>query len=218
MPEIFTAPSNKQTTEPRDTREFIIPDKPEQPKTKLGLMTALIKSPNGFHFAHQKKDEIIKILARRHFITNLLWIIISLFALILPPLYYLMWLYSLLPLVSLPFMMNFTLLVFYYVLVFGFAFFNYVSWFYNIGIITNKRMVDIDLMHLSYIDIAITQLEEIEDVVHRQKGFMASFFDYGDVVAHTVTGKEDFIFEKIPRPTMVADILSRQIGDVRRHA
>lgn len=217
MPDIFTAPANDHNNTSDEgvasANENEIPK-----KTGLGLMTSLIKNPQGFHFAHQKKDESITVLARRHFITNLLWIIISLFALIIPPLYYLMWLYNLLPLASLPMTLNITLILFYYVLVFGFAYFNYLSWFYNIGIVTTKRMVDIDLIHLSYIDIAITQLEEIEDVVHRQKGFMASFFDYGDVVAHTVTGKEDFIFENIPRPTMVADILSKQIGDIGKHA
>jgi hypothetical protein len=218
MPDIFTAPANDHKADNSEQQDVLASGNTLPEKSTLGLMTSLIRRPKNFHFAHQKKDETISILARRHFITNLLWIVISLFALTLPPLYYLMWLYNLLPLASLPFLYNITLLIFYYVLVFGFAFFNYISWFYNMGIITNKRMVDIDLMHLSYIDIAITQLEEIEDVVHRQKGFFASFFDYGDVVAHTVTGKEDFVFEKIPRPTMVADILSKQIGDVRKHA
>lgn len=215
MPDVFTAPTKEQTTGRRDTGEFIIPDSSEHAKTKLGLMTAFIKNPKGFHFAHQKKDEVISILVRRHFITNLLWIIISLFALLFPPLLYLIFYFEIIPPLDAPFGLSLILTLFYYVLILGFAFYNYISWFFNIGIITNKRLVDIDLIHLSYIDTAITQLEEIEDVIHRQKGFLASFFDYGDVIAHTVAGKEDFVFEKIPRPTMVADVLSRQIGDIK---
>lgn len=77
-------------------------------------------------------------------------------------------------------------------------------------------MIDIDFMQLTYIDIAITQLSEIEDVVYKQKGFFSSFFDYGDVVAHTVAtfkGKEDFVFESIPHPAEVVDLISKLLGD-----
>lgn len=179
----------------------------------LGIFAALAHHPHGFNFAHQDEDEEIILFTRRHFITNLPWIVIAFLALLIPLLFS-----SVLQLINLPlFRLSFSaatiLLCFYYLMIFGFAFYNFLDWFYNIGIVTQKRILDIDFMHLSYIDIAITQLPEIEDVVHRQKGFFASFFDYGDVIAHTVPGKENFVFERIPHPTQVVDIMSKLIAD-----
>lgn len=204
MPDIFTAPKTTQNINESQTAPSTTP---------LGVFSALAYHPHGLNFIHQEKDEQIIIFTRRHLITNLPWITIVFIA-ALAPLLLLFALYALdLPAFSLPLPLSFILTSFYYLLITGFAFYNFLDWFYNIGIITQKRVLDIDFIHLSYIDIAITQLPEIEDVVHRQKGFLASFFDYGDVVAHTVHAKEEFVFEKIPHPARVVDILSKMIQD-----
>jgi hypothetical protein len=105
------------------------------------------------------------------------------------------------------------LVSFYYILVLGFALFNFADWFYNIGIASDKRLLDLDFERLSHIDLALTLLPEVEDVVYQQKGFFASLFNYGDVVAHTVTGKEEFVFEKVPNPDQVVEIISKSIAD-----
>lgn len=210
MPDIFTAqpkPANKTTI------NNINQPVPVIKITNLGIFSALAHHPHGLNFAHQEKDEEIILFTRRHFVTNLPWIIITFIALFIPllfsPILRLLKLSQFSPSLSVAIILS----CFYYLMVFGFAFYNFLDWFYNIGIVTQKRILDIDFMHLSYIDIAITQLPEVEDVVHRQKGFFASFFDYGDVIAHTVPGKENFVFERIPHPTLVVDIMSKLIGD-----
>lgn len=207
MPEIFTAPKTTETTNITGQPDAIV--KIVAP----GIFAALAHHPHGIAFAHQEKNEKIILFTRAHFITNLPWIIISSIALLAPLLFSSILQLINLPLFSLPLSLAIIILCFYYLVIFGFAFFNFLNWFYNIGIVTQKRILDIDFIHLSYIDIAITQLPEVEDVVHRQKGFFASFFDYGDVIAHTVPGKENFVFEKIPHPTQVVDIMSKLIGD-----
>lgn len=208
MPDIFTAPKTKEKTtvninQPVAALKIATP----------GIFSSLIHHPHGITFAHQEKDEEIILFTRRHFITNLPWIVIGFIAILAPLLFSSILRLLNLPLFSLPLPVVFILLCFYYLMIVGFTFYNFLDWFYNIGIVTQKRILDIDFMHLSYIDIAITQLPEVEDVVHRQKGFFASFFDYGDVIAHTVPGKENFVFERIPHPTQVVDIMSKLIGD-----
>ena len=105
------------------------------------------------------------------------------------------------------------LILFYYLLVLGFALYSFADWFYNIGIASDKRLFDLDFTQLSQIDVALTLLTEVEDVIYKQQGFFASYFNYGDVIAHTVTGKEEFVFEKVPKPDKVVEIISRYIGD-----
>jgi hypothetical protein len=209
MPDIFISPKITDKTIINNTDQPV----PIIKIANLGMFSALAHHPHGFNFAHQDKDEEIILFTRRHFVTNIPWIVIAFIALFIPlifsPLLHLLNL----PLFHLSLPVTIILLCFYYLMIFGFAFYNFLDWFYNIGIVTQKRILDIDFMHLSYIDIAITQLPEVEDVVHRQKGFFASFFDYGDVIAHTVPGKENFVFERIPHPTLVVDIMSKLIAD-----
>jgi hypothetical protein len=209
MPDIFTAPNTTNKTTINNS------NKPA-PAFKIcapGVFSALAHHPRGLNFAHQDEDEEIILFTRRHFITNLPWIIVASLALLIPLLFSPVLQLLNLPLFRLPLSAAIILLCFYYLIIIGFAFYNYLDWFYNIGIVTQKRILDIDFMHLSYIDIAITQLPEIEDVIHRQKGFFASFFDYGDVIAHTIPGKENFVFERIPHPTQVVDIMSKLMAD-----
>lgn len=208
MPDIFTAPNTTDKTI-NNTNQPVANIKINAP----GIFSALAHHPAGLTFAHQEKDEQIILFTRRHFVTNIPWIITASIALFLPFLLPSILQLLNLTLFSLPLSSAIILLCFYYLMIIGFAFYNFLDWFYNIGIVTQKRILDIDFMHLSYIDIAITQLPEVEDVVHRQKGFFASFFDYGDVIAHTVPGKENFVFEMIPHPTQVVDIMSKLIGD-----
>ena len=205
MPDIFTSPQNKNKAPNHHS------DMPE--KTTPGMFSACIHHPQNFTFSQQEKDEKIILFMRRHFITNLPWIIAVIIALVAP--LFIISISQLLdsPLPSLSPGLSIMIIFFYYLLVLGFALFNFADWFYNIGIASEKRLLDLDFTHLSHIDLALTQLPEIEDVVYRQKGFFSSFFNYGDVVAHTVTGKEEFVFEKVPHPDKIVDIISKSIAD-----
>jgi hypothetical protein len=212
MPDIFISPKTKNKTAVNNIHQPAPIIKISTP----GIFSALAHHPAGLTFVNQEKDEQIILFTRSHFITNFPWIVISFIALLIPLLLSSFLQYLNLHLFSIPLSVTIILLGFYYLIVIGFAFYNFLDWFYNIGIVTQKRIIDIDFLHLSYIDMAITQLEEIEDVVYKQKGFFASFFDYGDIIAHTVTsikGKEDFVFESIPHPTQVVDIISKLLGD-----
>lgn len=209
MPDIFTAPKTEDKTAKNELDHHALSSAAITP----GIFSALIHHPHGIAFAHQEKNEQIILFTRSHFITNLPWLFITFIAIFIPPLFIPFWRSLNIPFSSPSLSVTIILLLFYYLILIGFAFYNFCNWFYNIGIVTQKRILDIDFMHLSYIDIAITQLPEVEDVVHRQKGFFASFFDYGDVIAHTVPGKENFVFENIPHPTQVVDIMSKLIGD-----
>ncbi len=210
---VFQSNNHKTTASvtPLPTAKTDIPE--QELNVVPGLFTALIKNPKKLKFIHQEEDEHILLFVRRHFATNIPWIIFSIVALFVPAVFLAIWQYQTILRFSISPAFIFILLSFYYLIIFGFAFYNYLEWFYNIGIVTQKRIMDIDFIHLSYINIAITQLPEVEDVIHKQKGFFSSFFDYGDVIAHTVAGKEDFVFEHIPNPARVVDSISKLIAD-----
>ena len=75
--------------------------------------------------------------------------------------------------------------LFWYLLTFGIFFENFALWFFNVYIITNKKVVDIDFDGLLYKNISETQLRNIEDVTSQVKGFFGMIFNVGNVYVQT---------------------------------
>lgn len=178
----------------------------------VGLFTTFLRNPRGVSFAEQQDNEIIILFLRRDFITNVPWIIATLALAYIPFLIRFIFVSTNFSLFTLPDMISIPLVSFYYLIVFGFGFSNLVSWFYNIGLITNKRGVDLDFNDLSTINVSTASLPDIKDVEYTQAGFFQSFFDYGDIRVRIVASGEIFTFSKVPRPTEVAGTISQLIG------
>jgi hypothetical protein len=208
MPDIFE--EQPQQTENQPT--------PAAPKAIEGglpvhLFTTYCKNPKGVSFAEQESDENIILFLRRDFITNVPWIVSTIGLAFVPFLIRFIFVSQNFSLFSLPDNIAFILVSFYYLIVVGFAFANLVSWFYNIGLVTSKRGVDIDFLDLATINVGTASLADIIDVEYTQAGFFQSFFDFGDVRLRVEATGEVFIFEQVPRPTEVAGIVSNLIGD-----
>lgn len=164
---------------------------------------------NNVRFQHQEPDEEILLFLRSHFITNLPWFFITLVALIVP--------LFLAPFVSnfgftLPYRFTAIMLLFYYLIVFSYAFIHLLSWYYNVFIVTQKRIVDIDFSDLVYHNVAVTKLSQVEDVDYTQTGFIRSFFNYGDVFCQTAGSKVNFDALGVPKPAHVTSVIQGFIG------
>jgi hypothetical protein len=178
----------------------------------MGFLNAFIEYPLGVRFANQEADEQIVLFLRRHFITNVPWITITLLLLIAP--------FILIPIatfvIELPFTLpaNLTvlLLLFYYLIVFGYAFINFLHWFYNIGIVTQKNIIDIDYSEIVNVHVAATKVTQLEDVSYKQSGFFKTLFNYGDVFLQTAGNLPNFEFLRVPNPGKAVDIIHDLIG------
>jgi hypothetical protein len=209
MPDIFSGnqphtPSQPQPAAPADLQAVL---------HSLGLFTTYCKNPKGVSFAEQAKDETIILFLRRDFITNVPWIAATVALAFIPYLVRFIFVSTNFSLFTLPDNISFTLVSFYYLIVVGFVFANMVSWFYNIGLVTNKRGVDIDFLDLATINVATASLPDLIDVEYTQAGLFQSLFDYGDVRLRIEATGEVFVFEKVPRPSEVAGVVSNLIGN-----
>ena len=211
MPDIF---SENQPSKPAIEANPATPAPQPQPAVgnPVHLFTTYCKNPRRVSFAEQETDETIILFLRRDFITNVPWLLATIALGFIPFLVRFVFVSTNFSLFSLPGQLSFTLVTFYYLIVLGFGFANLVSWFYNIGLVTNKRGVDIDFVDLATINVATASLPDIKDVEYTQAGFAQSFFDYGDVRLRIEATGEVFVFEKVPRPTEVAGIISNIIG------
>lgn len=175
-----------------------------RPKS-MGLFAAFAKQPKGVAFVNQEPDEAILLFLRKHFITNIPWIATTFFLALIPPLLFLF--LSFFPFV-LPQGLTIVLVCFYYLVIITYAFSNFTSWFYNIGIITQKRIIDLDSLNILAHNTTTANFDEIVDVKFDQHGFLQSTFDYGNIHLQTEAIKTNFEFDATPKPSEVTDIIS----------
>ena len=98
--------------------------------------------------------------------------------------------------------------VFVLVTIFNYAFFHYLNWYFNIGIITNRQIVDIDFHVVLYKQITYTQLSHVEDVTAKSGGFFESYFDFGNVFVQTAGTEANTEFMNVPHPSSIAKIIN----------
>ncbi len=178
------------------------------------ILAAFCQNPAGVTFKNQDQDEVILLFLRAHFITNISWILTVFFLLIAPFIVSLV--FHVTDIGSLfSFMsgrMNTIVLFFYYLLVFSYFFINFITWFYNIFLVTQKKIVDIDYSDIVYHNLAITNLNLVQDVNFTQSGFFPSLFDYGDLFLETAAKNKNFEAKSVPQPDVAANIIGDLIG------
>lgn len=183
----------------------------------MHTLTSFCQNPTNISFENQEHDEKILLILRAHFITNTSWILTSFFLIIIPPVLNMVSSELHIFPFSLSGNLSFVLFAFYYILVFIFIFINFMTWFYNITFVTNKRIVDVDFSNIVHHDIAATKLNLIEDVKYVQIGFLRSLFNYGNVFMQTAGEKENFEAIAVPKPALAIQIIGNLIGG-RQHA
>jgi len=179
---------------------------------EVGLLSSFVRDPKGIAIAEQNVDEKILLFIRRNTIITLPWITLgitlSLAPIVLP------FFFSPVDFLSkfLPITTIILLTFFYYLIVFGFMFANFVTWFYDIGIVTEERSVDIDFYNISYVSVATAKAQDLKDVRYYQRGIFESLFDYGDVTMAVESSNETLTFDKAPHPAEIVTIVSGIIG------
>lgn len=173
------------------------------------LFPALFDKPQKISFSEQEKGEVIELFLRQHPIVNLPWILISIIATILPAIIIrLDQSLNLNLLINVPTNIIIAALVIYFLLILGYIVEQFLSWYFNVYIVTNRHVVDIDFQSLLYRNVVEIRLNDIESVEAKVSGVLAPIFNYGDVVMDTAATQEAATFLRVPRPDFVADRIS----------
>lgn len=94
----------------------------------------------------------------------------------------------------------------YFLIIANFAFVEWFSFYYDILIITDKRIIDIVQMGIFNRTITEIALLRVQNVTGIIKGFLPTLFAYGNVRAETAGEmSETLIFEDIPNPYATAN-------------
>lgn len=209
MPDIFVEENKQEKAGTKPAKiariESIGEEKPVYP------FTAYCENPSGVTFETEDPDERILLFLKKHFATNFLWIITSIILIFVPPLFTIVFQSVESPFV-IPARFITVLTLLYYLAIFAYAFTSFLTWFYNILIVTQKRIIDIDFSDIVFHDVAETKLSLIEDVNYTQSGFLRTLFNYGDFFAQTAGGKENIEGLAVPNPRRAVRIVGDLIG------
>lgn len=167
------------------------------------LLSSYCVTPENIEFDVQHGEEKILLLLRQHFITNSGWILLCTVLLFLPILLPLFSFLSFLP----PSFQGLSIITWYF-LVIGYALERFIIWYYNVYIITNERVIDMDFFSLLFKRVSEAKLERVEDITSASGGVMQSMFDYGDVLIQTAGEIPEIEFERVPHPDRVTKLIS----------
>lgn len=149
-------------------------------------------------------DEKIIVFARKHWVVFLGSIVIVMIMLLIPVVG-LVWFWFTSPdqflLYQLFIIVGSTIYLFF---IMAFFLVSWIDWYFDILIVTDRRVVDIHQKGLFSRTTDELELLHIEDVSSHLKGILGTFFNFGDVFIQTAGSSRNFIFEKIPRPREVA--------------
>lgn len=171
-------------------------------KSGSPVMAAFSAFPSGVHFSGEHDDEEIIILVRAHIVTIVPWLVAVLGGALVPVVVLPVAAVSgIFPQVS--FGLGLVLFIFWYLGLLTYASLNLLFWYFNVGIVTNERVVDVDWNSLVHHDVALTLMNQIQDVRAERIGVMTAVFDYGHVHVQTAGTVANVEFYNVPHPQLV---------------
>ena len=180
----------------------------ETPRKELGGAYTVYPEVS---FIQEQKDEEVVLVLRAHPITNVKWLLVVIGALLLPEI-----LIMLGALAEVPYKIIFVGRLVWYLMMLGYSFERFLTWYYSVFIITNERIIDVDFVNLLYRVMSYANLNHIEEPAMVSGGFIRSFFKYGDVVVPTAAEKSTIEANDVPYPDKVIRIISELSEDLEK--
>jgi hypothetical protein len=174
------------------------------PKSGHALSAWLVLPSKKVKFETQEPEEEILVILRKHWLTNLPWLLTAIILFLAPAVL------RFFPLLeAFPFKFQLMFVVIWYLILLMYVFERFLAWFFNVAIITDERIIDVDFLNLTTKKVADADLDKIQDVAYTHFGAFGTIFNFGDVSVQTAAEQREFIFEKVPNPASVASILQR---------
>jgi hypothetical protein len=164
-----------------------------------------------YSFDSQLDGENVLLLLRKHPITQIIKVL-TILAMILVPFFFSQ--ISFFGLLDNNFQT--AILLFWYLIVVGYSLESFLTWFYNVYIVTDERIIDIDFLSLIYRNVSAAKLDKIEDITAITSGAAQSIFNYGTVQIQTAAERSEFEFEDVPYPTKVTQFLNEMLVEEER--
>jgi hypothetical protein len=182
------------------------------------VFSSFIADPAKTSYDGADQDENVKYVLRRSNLTNISWLLTTVIM-------------AMAPTVLIPYIGTIKIdneavfkgnslviaTLFWYLITFGFFFQKLLSWFFNVLVVTNKKIVDMDFIGLAYKNVSETMLYNIEDITSNITGIVGTIFNIGDVFIQTAAEKREFEFIGADDPSKVRDLIIDLVEKIKAH-
>lgn len=165
-------------------------------------LSAFMFYPDGIEFENREEQEKVVLFLRQHPIVNIPWILLAIVMVFAPGLVSGFATFS-----EIPANFVFIFILIWYLFITAFVLEKFLTWFFNVYIVTDERIVDVDFYNLIYKEVSDTKLDRIQDVTYNMGGVVRQLFNYGNVLIQTASEVPNFEFTAVPRPDKVVRIL-----------
>lgn len=168
----------------------------------------MINQPIEFNFPNKESDEKVFMAVRRHYFVLVKQSLIFLFFFIFPVIIWTALHYLEINLTEYIFFPILILVIsLYYLFVALFAMIKWIEYYYDVWIITDRRLIDIEQKSLFNHITSELRLDKIQDVTFEVKGFLPSVFHYGNIYVQTAGAVQRFSFEEIPKSQQIKRLI-----------
>ncbi|KKP59066.1 MAG: hypothetical protein UR51_C0001G0026 [Candidatus Moranbacteria bacterium GW2011_GWF1_34_10] len=158
-----------------------------------------------FHFHGQHNGEIIIRIIRRHWFN-----ILEQYFIIIGILFLMLLSIQILPMY---FASNADLPIFFFIesflmiILWIYSFIIWIDFYFDVWIITNERIVNIEQKALFIRTISELKFDKIQDVSIEIFGLIPTILNFGDVHVQTAGNTERFLFHKVPDPQKIKGLI-----------
>lgn len=97
----------------------------------------------------------------------------------------------------------------FFIFIWLFGFLVWIDYYFDVWIITNERIVNIEQKGLFVRHISELNFSRIQDVTAEVEGILPTVLNYGDVLVQTAGEESRFIFRQVADPYQVKDMVMR---------
>jgi len=163
-----------------------------------------------YHFRGQKRGEkVLKVLHRHWFnVLSHFFIVFLMIVLILGSYFATAYFFDDF---SDPNLVNLTSFIrsLFFVFIWFLFFTIWIDYYFDVWIVTNERVINIEQKGLFTRVVSELELEKIQDVTTDVRGIIPTFLNYGHLLIQTAAEKERFVFRNVPDPYAVKDLVMK---------
>jgi membrane protein YdbS with pleckstrin-like domain len=215
MPNIFVSdPKEKEAQKEEVTtkeKDKATPNTDIEYKNSHSKLSSFSFYPGDIDFESRSNDEKVVLFLRQHFIVNVKWIFVAIVLFFVPSIANMFNVFS-----SLPSGFGLVISMAWYLITMAYALENFLNWYFNVYIVTNERVVDVDFNNLIYKRVSDATLSNIQDVTYNMGGVIRTFLNYGDVFIQTASEVSEFDFLAVPEPDKVVRIINDLVPEVKQ--
>ncbi|MFH1509024.1 MAG: hypothetical protein ABIE68_02580 [bacterium] len=97
----------------------------------------------------------------------------------------------------------------------GYVTYHWITWYFDIFIITNLRIIDVDQHTIFRRTVSEVTLENIQDVTYEITGFVSATFNYGIVKVQSASAIPSIQMEYVKDPKQTQELISKLAHDIR---